>query len=289
LLGSWPAGVTGPPEREFVDRMRGYIQKALKEKKVHTSWINPSKDYDDAASRFVERALAGPNSRSFLPLFLPFQQRIARFGMINSLSQLVLKIASPGVPDFYRGAELWDLNLVDPDNRRPVDFRLREQLLDEMEPLLACSCPVEERIRALGLMLEHWEDGRIKLYVTAAGLRLRRRWWETFAGGQYVPLAVEGAAASHLVAFARVSSGRSVIAVAPRLAATLCGSRASLPLGPDVWGDTNVTLPENLAQTSYRNILTGETFSPGATLSAAQALRTAPATLLVTQQEDFSG
>jgi (1->4)-alpha-D-glucan 1-alpha-D-glucosylmutase len=290
LLGSWPAGLTGPPEREFVDRMRNYIQKALKEKKVHTSWINPSKDYDDAASRFVERALAGPNSRSFLPLFLPFQQRIARFGMVNSLSQLVLKIASPGVPDFYRGSELWDLNLVDPDNRRLVDFRLRERLLEEMEPLLACSCPAEERIRALAGMVGQWEDGRIKLYFTAAGLRLRRRWREVFIGGQYIALQVEGSASAHLVAFARVSGERSVIALAPRLVATLCHSGAALPLGPDVWGDTRVILPENLSQAAYRNVLTGKTFSPAPELSVAQVLQTVPAAILIAGEgEEFSG
>lgn len=136
---------------------------------------NFSADYDDAVSKFMERTLTGRNSRVFLPLFLPFQERIASIGMVNSLSQLILKIGSPGVPDFYQGSELWDLNLVDPDSRRPVDFGLREQYLESIQPLLDQRGEAAAQIQAIQNMLNFWQDGRIKLFSTAAALRTRRR------------------------------------------------------------------------------------------------------------------
>ncbi len=285
LLGAWPAGFTGSPDREFVDRLRNYMQKAVKEKKVHTSWIHPSQEYDDAVSNFVERALAGRNSRSFLALFIPFTQQVARAGMVNSLSQLTLKIGSPGVPDFYQGSELWDLNLVDPDNRRPVDFRMREKRLEQMEPLLAGACDPAQRIQVMEEMLACWEDGRVKLYFTAAALRLRRRLPEIFVGGSYIPLTPAGPAADHLVAFARVAESKIVVTLAPRLVATLCGLNGPLPLGPTIWQDTVVPLPDDMGETSFRNIFTGETVpvveaSSGRAIRVADALAAVPAALL---------
>ena len=257
LLGAWPAGVTGSPDRDFVDRMRNYMQKALKEKKTHTSWMHPSTEYDAAVSTFVERSLAGRNSRVFLPLFVPFQERVANLGMINSLSQLILKIGSPGVPDFYQGSELWDLNLVDPDNRRAVDFRVRERWLESMQDLLESHCDSSAQIPAIEDMLQHGQDGRIKLFCTAAGLRMRRRLAEVFTEGSYVPLAPAGSAAQHVVAFARVKGNRHVLVIAPRLVAGLCGSAAAVPTGPAVWQDTTLVLPTDWRERRYRNILTG--------------------------------
>ncbi len=283
LLGAWPPGLSEQPPAEFVDRMRGYMKKAVKEKKTRTSWINPSEEYDAAVSNFVERSLTGRNAHSFLTLFVPFAKRIASLGMVNSLAQLLLKIGSPGVPDFYQGSELWELSLVDPDNRRPVDFRLREAMLDDCLNLLEDRSEPGDRLHALAEMLSQWHDGRIKLFCTAAGLRLRRRLPEVFVGGQYIPLAPEGPAANHLVAFARVAGAKCVVIIVPRLVAALSGSGSHPPTGPTVWKDTSIPLPEPWQGTRLRNVLTGETFSLPAGQSgvlAAQALKVLPVAIL---------
>ena len=291
LLGAWPAGAAEPADHGFVERMRGYMQKAVKEKKTRTSWLQPSEEYDDAISQFVERSLAGKNSRLFLALFLPFQARIAALGMVNSLSQLILKIGSPGVPDFYQGSELWDLNLVDPDSRRPVDFTFRERMLEGMESLLNGSSGAALKIEALHEIVSHWQDGRIKMFCTAAGLRMRRRLASVFVGGDYIPLVPEGSSAGHVVAFARAAGNKRVIAVAPRLVAGLCSSSATLPTGTAIWQDTEVPLPPDWEERRYRNIFTGEVFHfrasgrPGK-MRVAEIFSVLPVALLENETEE---
>ncbi|HWP99845.1 MAG TPA: malto-oligosyltrehalose synthase [Vicinamibacterales bacterium] len=254
LVGVWPpeGPLEAPPA--LVERLRDYMIKSIKEAKLHTSWINENRAYDEATARFVERALTGAGGARFLPAFVPFQQRVARHGMVNSLAQLVLKLGSPGVPDFYQGTEVWSLTLVDPDNRRPVDFRALERLLDDLEPLLAERDPAA-RARGLGELLASWPDGRIKLFVTAAGLRLRRRLPALFLEGDYIPLEVESTVGADAVAFARVLGPRALIVVAPRLTARISGEQ--LPLGMDCWKTSRLLLPPDLAARSYRDELTG--------------------------------
>ncbi len=287
LLGTWPAGreeLTAPPD--MIPRLREYMLKAVKEAKVHTSWITPYESYDQAVAHFVEQTLGGPPAREFLMRFVPFQRRVAHAGMMNSLAQLVLKLTSPGVPDFYQGTELWELSLVDPDNRRPVDFALRSAMLDELEPWLEEAAPrsPEEQIAAIAELLTHWQDGRIKLFVTACGLRLRRRWSDVFLNGEYIPLAVEGEKAEHVVAFARHLAGKWVIAVVPRLSVTLTGSKPGLPVGASTWGDTRLRLPAEV-KFKLANLLTREMHEPRpdaeeATLRVADVLSISPVALL---------
>lgn len=289
LVGSWPAGLVERPGPGFVGRMRGYLLKAAKEAKVRTSWINPSADYDQAVARFVERVLDGPRADAFLKLFLPFAQRVARLGMINSLSQLVLKTASPGVPDFYRGSEFWDLALVDPDNRGPVDFGQRAATLEQLDAVLDEAAPEPVRRDAVAGLLDSWEDGRIKLYYTAAGLRLRRRLAPLFQHGAYDPLEAQGERAEHVVAFARRDEASVVVALAPRLVAGLSGSGNAPPLGLTAWGDTRVLLPDDCGGLTFQNLLTGERLEapagrPDPVLRVADALSAVPATLLVAQR-----
>ncbi|MGE5199105.1 MAG: malto-oligosyltrehalose synthase, partial [Rhodospirillaceae bacterium] len=289
LVGTWPPGLAGRPDRAYVDRIAAYMLKAVREAKVHTSWVNPSEAYDRAVAQFVERALGGRNARTFIPLFVPFQERIARLGVINSLAQVVLKIAAPGVPDFYQGAELWDLTLVDPDNRRPVDFALREAQLRELEGVLDERGPAAGRMAAVSDMLLHWEDGRVKLYFTAAGLRLRRRCPDLFLAGSYQPLEAAGSRAAHVVAFARDHGGQRAIAVAPRLVAGLFGSHASA----DAWGDTTLALPDGFEGASYTNVLTGARVAARdaggrRTLAIAEALGPAPAAILFAERTEGS-
>jgi (1->4)-alpha-D-glucan 1-alpha-D-glucosylmutase len=292
LLGSWPAGLTEPvAPPDLIPRLKDYMAKATREAKVHTSWIAANEGYDQAVARFVEEALAGPRAREFLARFVPFQRRVAHAGMINSLAQLVLKIASPGVPDFYQGTELWDLSLVDPDNRRPVDYGHRAAMLAELEPWLDESAPKPpaEQAAAVADWLANWPDGRIKLFVTACGLRLRRSAPDLFLSGAYVPLAVEGDRADHAVAFARRRGDEWVVAVVPRLVAPLSASKSALPVGAGAWGDTKVRLPPECAAAVLRNAFTREPVpaTPGAEGSAvrmADALSVCPVALLCVER-----
>jgi len=289
LLAAWPAAADDAPSPEFVARLRDYMGKAIKESKLHTSWINPNRAYDEAVASFVENVLTGGRAPGggrraarFLSAFKPFARAVAFRGMLNSLSQLTLKIASPGVPDFYQGTELWDLSLVDPDNRRPVDFAARARLLNALAPVLRAPSPA-----AAAVLLRSWEDGRIKMYLTAQGLRLRREHSDLFLRGEYLPLTVEGPRAAHIAAFARVLEGRAVVAVAPRLTAALPRAGEECPLGADVWGDARLPVP--LADVLYRNVFTGETVAPQVmgkppALAVAEILKSAPAALLVAER-----
>ena len=284
LVSTWPSDMDAP-DSDYVERIRQFMLKAIKEQKVHTSWINPSEAYDNAVADFVRRTLTGTRANRFLQLFVPFAKRVAWLGMLNSLSQLVLKIASPGVPDFYQGTELWDLNLVDPDNRRAVDFQRRQDLLNQMEALFSELSVPNAHLAAVAELVTNWHDGRIKLFVSAAGLRLRRSQPQLFLQGEYVPLAGEGEGKDHVVAIARVWEGQSVIVLAPRLVARLIGPGDSLPVGEQIWNQTRIGLPPRLVAHSFQNIFTKESVvsqSPSglAEILVADALRSCPVALL---------
>lgn len=293
LTGTWPiAWYRQPPAEvpaELVQRLTAYMLKAVREAKRHTSWITPHVEYEDAVSRFIERSLTGRTAAAFLESFMPFADRIAPAGMVNSLAQLVLKIGSPGVADFYQGTELWDQSLVDPDNRRPVDFDERRRLLASLEPLLAAGVPGGAapigtgHAGELSRLVEAWPDGRIKLLVTALGMRLRRSRPALLTGGAYRPLAVDGPAADHVVAFERSHDGDALIVAVPRLTARLAASSAGLPLGDEVWHDTAVQLDG--ATTRYRDLLTGvphvaSASAAGARLRLGDVFRYCPVALL---------
>ena len=302
LVGVWPqapageAGATASTQHadaSLVGRLVAYMLKAVREAKLHTSWTNQNQAYESAVIGFVERALQGRSAQRFLGAFLPFQRRVAVHGMVNSLAQVVLKLASPGVPDFYQGTELWDLSLVDPDNRRPVDYGVRGRMLEALEPLLpprdetrASSrneAPTGDRIAGVREMLSSFEDGRIKLFLIAAALRLRSRWPELFSQGSYLPLEKRGARSSHVIAFAREHGGECVIAVAPRLALRLTTPDHLLPVGTESWGETGLVLPDGLAARAYRNLLTGEVLAANPGLPVALALGCCPIAFLVAE------
>jgi (1->4)-alpha-D-glucan 1-alpha-D-glucosylmutase len=275
LVGTWPA--EGAPSAEGltadVERLKGYMLKAVREAKVHTSWLTPNQQYEDALGSFVERALTGPGGARFLPLMLPLQRRLAAVGMLNSLSQTAVKLGSPGVPDFYQGTELWDLSLVDPDNRRPVDFGRRAALLADVDAILAL--PYEARVAKLGELVAAWPDGRIKLLVTAVGLRLRRADPELFLDGEYIPLETEIPVASGAIAFARVHGDRAALVMGPRLTARLFDTPESpdvpyqVPLGGAKWKTSRVMLPAPLARRTFRHEITGAEIHAAATADRA--------------------
>lgn len=287
LLGAWPAEPAGARHEtapaELIERLRQYMLKAVKEAKVHTSWINPNEAYDRAVAAFVEKTLAGPRAPRFLAEFLPFQHRIAGLGMINSLAQAVLKIVSPGVPDFFQGTELWDLSLVDPDNRRPVDFVHRSRLLESLQPLLSEPATERDPTAALGEMVQHCHAGHIKLFVTAAGLRLRRRLRHVFLEGDYVPLETQGECAENVVALARRHDDHAVIAVVPRFVSRLIRPEQPLVMARERLQSATLVLPQQLERLHFRNVFTQKslnTASPGAALSVAEILAHFPVALL---------
>jgi (1->4)-alpha-D-glucan 1-alpha-D-glucosylmutase len=275
LVGAWPPGAAAA-EPELVDRLQAYAIKAAREAKVHTSWISPHEAYEAALRAFVAAALApGPGNR-FVEDFLAFHAPCARLGAVNGLAQLVLKLAAPGVPDLYQGTELWDLSLVDPDNRRPVDWAARRAALET----------IRARVDAGALaglaaeLLARWEDGHVKLFVLHRGLVLRRRRAALFRHGAYRPLAVSGRHAAHLLAFAREHEGDAALAVVPRLTWRLTGG-ARWPLGHATWEDTAVVLPPGLAG-DWEDVFTGGRPAPGAggALPAAALLGDFPVALL---------
>ena len=301
LVGSWPAEPGAAPipaeaPAAFVARLQAYMQKAIKEAKTHTSWFNQNGPYEDAVSRFVETALTGPAAARFLTAFVPFVRGVAAAGMLNSLSQLVLKTASPGVPDFYQGTETWQLDMADPDNRRPVDFAARAAALDELMPwiLRAESEHADSYAAGMGTLEEHvatlmasWTDARIKMFVTACGLRLRRREAALFLNGDYEPLRSDGARANRLVAFARSHATRTVIAAVPRL------TSERVLTGPGLaeagfWQDTQVLLPPRLSGARLRHLFTGAVLEPEQTggYLAAHVFRTCPVALLIAEPRD---
>ena len=281
LLAIWPPRDADPAA--LVPRLREYMTKAIREAKVHTSWINEDSAYEDGVLTFVERVLTGPRAARFHALFVPFARRIARVGAMSSLAQLVLKLVAPGVPDFYQGTELWDLSLVDPDNRRPVDFAARAAMLDALAPLLDDDAAAR-RAAGVAALVESWEDGRIKLFVTACGLRLRRALGALFRDGDYVPLEAAGAGAAHVVAVGRRHGDSIVIGVVPRLVAALADATGALR--SDAWSGTRLLLPPALGVDGpLRDVLTaashhvdGDGDSRG--LGVAALLRSAPVAIL---------
>jgi (1->4)-alpha-D-glucan 1-alpha-D-glucosylmutase len=253
LVGAWPLAPMGPEAAaDFTARMQRYLLKAAKEAKLRTSWVNPSGEYDEALTRFVARILAPGAGNRFLRDFVEFQAPIARLGMVNSLAQTLLKITAPGVPDFYQGTELWDFSLVDPDNRRPVDFARRQALLRALAERIAAG-DLEALAREL---VDHWPDGRIKLYTIHRALAYRRRVPALFQAGDYIPLSTAGSAAEHLVAYARHRATTTALIVVPRLIGALTEGGVRLPLGAEVWTDTRVILPRDIPDGPYVNCFT---------------------------------
>jgi (1->4)-alpha-D-glucan 1-alpha-D-glucosylmutase len=245
LVGSWPFEDDDATRSAFTDRMVAFTTKALREAKLHTTWMNPDQEYESAVERFLRAILDRRRANPFLAAFEPFQQQIAELGIYNGLAQQLIKITAPGVPDFYQGTEVWDLSLVDPDNRRPVDYVRRRELLAGVT-----SVPARE-------LLEARADGRIKMFVIHRALAARASMREVYDGGDYLPLATSGARGECVFAFARVNAGNVAITCVPRLIASLMADAAAPPLGRRVWSDTRIELPERFASGSFRNAFTG--------------------------------
>jgi (1->4)-alpha-D-glucan 1-alpha-D-glucosylmutase len=262
----------------FMDRIKSYIIKAIREAKVHTAWIKPDTDYEEALISFIDEILKPSEGNQFLKEFLPFQKRIACYGIFNSLSQALLKITSPGVPDFYQGTELWDLNLVDPDNRRPVDFEKRKGFLREIKE--------KEKRDILSLISElisTKEDGRIKLFLIYKALKVRAKRKELFEKGDYISIEVGGKYKNHVLAFARRKEKAWAITIAPRFLTYLIGEN-EYPVGKRIWKDTYITLPE-CPPLLWRNGFTDQVIECERTLLVGETLEYFPVALLLSDND----
>ncbi|MDQ3186121.1 MAG: malto-oligosyltrehalose synthase [Pseudomonadota bacterium] len=258
LLGVWPfdapdtAGLA-----QLCERMEAYMLKAGREAKMQSSWINPNIEYEEAMRDFVRALLSSEPANLFLRNFLPLQKQISRVGAFTSLSQLLLKLTSPGVPDIYQGNEVWDFSLVDPDNRRAVNYEARHAALRAIKTMEAN----EGAAGCAQRLIENLQDGRIKLYLTWKTLAFRRECEALFRDGDYLPLKVHGERAEQVCAFARHYGDEAMLVVAPRLLGGLMGEHGRPPIGKPVWGDTWLWLPPEQRHEKWVNTLTGEIFS----------------------------
>jgi (1->4)-alpha-D-glucan 1-alpha-D-glucosylmutase len=258
LVGAWPPEpMDEAAQARFAERIVQYMEKALKEAKVHTSWLNPHAAYDQAVRTFVQRILTPGAENRFLADLGRFHARVAYAGMLNSLAQTLLKITSPGVPDFYQGTELWNFSLVDPDNRQPVDFSTCMALLEELQQLQG-----EDLLTLVQELLAQWWDSRVKLYVTYKALHFRKTHAELCLAGDYLSLTASGARREHVVAFARRQESTWMLVVVPRLL-TMLTSRRKPPVGRWMWRKNLLLLPAE-APPYWVNVLTGETLTAAA-------------------------
>lgn len=254
LVGMWPLKVEPRSRTELIQRVQDYMTKAAHEAKVNLSWVNQNPEYVEALRNFVAAVLTERSrGKSFVPLLEDFLQPVAYFGAINSLAQTTLKLMSPGNPDIYQGTELWDLSLVDPDNRRPVDFSMRKQLLSELR--MAST----DALKLCGELLESWKDGRIKMWITMRGMEFRREHPQLFQNGSYFPLEASELN-RHLCAFARAYQAQDrnefAIVAVPRFSCNLMGGKSAPPI-EFIWDQAAIELPEG-APKQFENIFTGE-------------------------------
>jgi (1->4)-alpha-D-glucan 1-alpha-D-glucosylmutase len=250
LIGGFPAN--GIMNNNFLQRFKDFMIKAVREARTYTDWSDPNIEYEQNTLSFVDSIL---QDKEFMDSFLSFFQIVKHYGMILSLGQTLIKITAPGIPDTFQGSELWDLNFVDPDNRRIIDFDLRKKYLTEITEKYSAS-----KIDYLGELMDHASDGRIKLFTTWAALNERKHQPALYWSGEYISLAFAGAKSHCLVGYARRLKDQWSITIAPKEVKNT-GSGNDFPLG-DIWEDTVIILPSD-APDAWNNIFTGENFLAG--------------------------
>ena len=270
MLGALPMEETQADDT-LVNRLQEYLTKALREAKVKTDWAEPNEPYEEAVNNLMQKLLQEDDT--FWKSFYPFYQKIAHYGWLYSLCQVLLKVTCPGVPDVYQGCELWDFSLVDPDNRRPVDYEQRQQYLQEIKQ--------QEQIDIAQLhqqLLEQPESGKVKLYLLYKALHVRKQQQSLFDAGDYIPVNITGTHSKHVFAFARRLENQWCLVVVPRLLVQLI-SEKELPLGQQVWQDTALTLPPDAPQ-QWQNAIGNTTVQADGTLSVADIFKSFPVALL---------
>ncbi|MBD2179967.1 malto-oligosyltrehalose synthase [Aerosakkonema funiforme] len=269
LIGTYPFGeVKGT---DYHDRMKNFVIKAVREAKVHTAWLRPDSDYENAYMDFVDAVLA---DEKFLAEIQPFQKTIAQYGIFNSLSQTLLKATAPGVPDFYQGTEFWDLSHVDPDNRRPVNFEERVAVLKEIKEKAE-----KDILSLIADLVATREDARIKMFLINRILAARNENIELFQSGDYIPLEVTGKFSDRVVAFARKYEDKVAIALTPRFLTSLIKPE-EVPLGEQVWEDTRIELPQGMPS-AWKDAITAQTIQSNGKVLIGEALQHFPVALLI--------
>ena len=243
------AGMPFQDEDDFFSRICDYLQKVLREAKVHSNWAEPDEAYEKSVFKFIEDILAHKNFRDSLG---PFNEKIAGLGVIKSLGQILLKITAPGIPDIYQGTELWDLSFVDPDNRRPVDYDLRRKYLEEFKTFSKNKLPQE-----LESMKSNYSSGRIKMFLMYKSLLQRKADRELFQKGEYIPLLISGKHSEKFISYARVLNGEWRIVIVPLIIAEVFNPKNLMPKNEQL-GDVFINLPEN-APSEWDSIFTGTT------------------------------
>ncbi|MFO0968537.1 MAG: malto-oligosyltrehalose synthase [Gemmataceae bacterium] len=284
LLGAWPVKPMSADEyRTLRDRIAAYMTKATREAKVYTSWVNPNEAYDKALQTFIQAILPDGAATPFLQDLDAFARRLAYFGFLNGLAQTTLKFTCPGVPDIYQGCEIWDFSLVDPDNRRPVDFERRGAMLDEVRRNIESAGP--DLAPLARQLLDCAKEGKVKLYVVHQLLMLRQRHPRLFLDGAYEPLETLRLEAGRVVAFARLEGAQALAVATPVRVVRILDEMEKLPLG-DIWGEAQLLFPHDIGQGTWRNIFTGERLKvPSregpASLSLRELFKTFPVAVLL--------
>jgi (1->4)-alpha-D-glucan 1-alpha-D-glucosylmutase len=275
LVGTWPCELmaadvydTGLLE-DYAKRIRATMVKSMRESRLHTGWTFPNSEYEESMLGMLDAVLTGARASAFFGSFVPFVRKVADYGVDKSLVQMVLKLTSPGVPDIYNGSELWDLSMVDPDNRRPVDYALRIRLLTQIDDALSA-----DRAGYMRELRREWCDARIKLATLVTLLRHRQHHETLYATGDYQPLLASGARADDLCAYARTRNGDRLLVAAVRRGYRNEGSRP--------WEDTVLPLPEALRKSSWHELLTGRVISmEGETVAPDTLFAELPVVVLV--------
>jgi (1->4)-alpha-D-glucan 1-alpha-D-glucosylmutase len=284
LVGAWPGDLNDLKTREaFHKRVSAFLVKAGREAKVETSWTMPDSGFENSIQHILGFALRDVPKDLFLEEYQSFAERVAFFGRFNSLAQTLLKITSPGVPDVYQGSELWDLNLVDPDNRRAVDYDLRRQMLAELKA--GFEGVTDGNGEFFSRLLRDEQPGAIKLFLIWRALKFRAAQRELFDCGEYLALFATGAQKEHVCAFARKWKERTVIVVVPRLVFGLTRGVEVPPIGSEIWKDTMLPMSETRAGDLFRNVLTREMVPAierygAAAIELSAALKSFPVALL---------
>ncbi len=279
LLGAFPFYEKEYPA--FIDRLKDYLIKAIREAKVNSGWLRPNSAYEEAFMKFVDNLLKGSEDNEFLASFRPFQKTIQHYGVFNSLSQTLLKITSPGLPDIYQGTELWDFSLVDPDNRRPVDFDKRRAFLQEIKTKIETDI-----LGFVAELLAAPEDGKIKMFLIYQALKARGEYLELFQRGDYQKLSVLGSLKERIVAFSRTCGSTTAIVIAPRLITDLV-KEGEYPLGEQVWQETRISVGSGSSYL-WKNVITNQEIESEDTVWMRDILRDFPVALLINQTTEDS-
>jgi (1->4)-alpha-D-glucan 1-alpha-D-glucosylmutase len=255
ILGAWPLNpMTGADHEIFKGRIKAYMLKAIREAKINSSWISPDNIYEEAMLAFLDAILSDNKKNIFLREFAVFQKLVSRCGVFNSLSQTLLKIASPGIPDFYQGTELMEFSLVDPDNRRPVNYPERIEMLRQLKKREAEIGP----LALAGELISESMGGRIKLFLTYKALGYRYNNHLLFMQGAYIPVESGGPGKDHVCSFARSNANKAVLVIVPRFVSGLIQSINEAPLGDKIWEETCTIIPHEISADRFRDVFTGE-------------------------------